>query len=388
MSEELTVHGESLLIDPGKVATGQTFAREQLSEIPTARDIWSLVQQVPGIQLDTVNVAGNASATLGGPSFSNRGSGNVTYAVDGVTLTDSFYGFALDRQNGGTGTFFDYASFDDVEVVSGGSSLDQQNSGVTINVVTKRGTNTLKGSARFLYASASWQSDNTPESSAALGLQTNSTRFIREYGAEMGGPLVEDRLWLWAAGARQDISLSPTTYSQAEVPVPETITLEPWNAKLNAQLLSANSLALAYQRSDRRELGIESSPERPPETRLNILVPSNLYKLEDSHIFSADLFASAFGAYMGADYESLPVGGLERDVEYYGGQFHGSYFYKVANQPQWQANLQISRFLETGDARHELKFGFNYRQQVIDSSSGLPGSQNWGRRGSRATWPT
>ena len=220
VSEELTVSGETPLIDPGRVATGQTFAREQLTEVPTARDIWSLVQQVPGIQLDTVNVAGNASATLGGPSLSNRGSGNVAYAIEGATITDSFYGFATDRQNGGTSIFFDYGTFEDVEVVTGGSSLDQQNSGVTINVVTKRGTNTLKGSARFLYASANWQSDNTPESSSALGLQTNSTRFIREYGGELGGPLVEDRLWLWAAGARQDISLSPTTFDSTEVPVP------------------------------------------------------------------------------------------------------------------------------------------------------------------------
>ena len=94
VNEELTVSAETPLIDPGRVATGQTFAREQLTEIPTARDVWSLVQQVPGIQLDTVNVAGNASATLGGPSLSNRGSGNVAYAIEGATITDSFYGFA------------------------------------------------------------------------------------------------------------------------------------------------------------------------------------------------------------------------------------------------------------------------------------------------------
>ena len=244
-----------------------------------------------------MNVAGNASATLGGPSFSNRGSGNVAYAIEGATITDSFYGFATNRQNGGTSIFFDYGTFEDVEVVTGGSSLDQQNSGVTINVVTKRGTNTLKGSARFLYASANWQSDNTPESSSANGLQTNSTRFIREYGGELGGPLIEDRLWLWAAGARQDISLSPTTFSPGEIPVPETATLEPWSAKLNAQISSPNSLTLFYQRSDRSQYGTEVLPDRPPETRVNLLVPSDFYKIEDSYVFASDLFASVFGAY-------------------------------------------------------------------------------------------
>ena len=145
VSEEITVSGETPLIDPGRVATGQNFAREQLTEVPTSRDIWSLVQQVPGLQLDTVNVAGNASATLGGPSLSNRGSGNVAYAIEGATITDSFYGFATDRQNGGTSIFFDYGTFEDVEVVTGGSSLDQQNSGVTINVVTEARNELVQG---------------------------------------------------------------------------------------------------------------------------------------------------------------------------------------------------------------------------------------------------
>ena len=380
VNEELTVSGETPLIDPGRVATGQTFAREQLTEIPTARDVWALVQQVPGIQLDTVNVAGNASATLGGPSFSNRGSGNVAYAIEGATITDSYYGFALNRQNGGTSIFFDYGTFEDVEVVTGGSSLDQQNSGATLNVVTKRGTNTLKGSARFLYASANWQSDNTPESSSANGLQTNSTRFIREYGGELGGPLIADRLWLWAAGARQDISLSPTTFSETEVPVPETATLEPWSAKLNAQISSPNSLALFYQRSDRSQYGTEVGPKRPPETRVNLLVPSDFYKIEDSYVFASDLFATVFGAYQKPRFQSLPVGGLDRDIEYYGDQYHQTYFYKASQQPQWQGNLHVSKFFQTGPAGHELKFGFNYRTQVIDSSSGLPGSQNFGEQ--------
>jgi hypothetical protein len=378
VNEAVTVQGEPPLIDPGRVATGQTFAREQLTEIPTARDAWSLVQQVPGIQLDTVNVAGNANATLGGPSFSNRGSGNVIYAVDGATLTDSFYGFALDRQNGGTSAFLDFGAVEDVEVITGGSSLDQQTSGVTINVVTKRGTNNLKGSARFLYASANWQSDNTPAASSALGLQTNQTRFIREYGGEIGGPLVEDRLWLWASGARQDISLSTTTIFEDEKPLTETTTLVPWNAKLNAQLSGANALTLAYQRSDRLAWGIEALPDRPYETRLNLLVPSDFYRMEDSHVFSSDLFASLFVAYQEPRFESLPIGGLDRDMEFYDGQYHATYEYKISKQPQRQANLQVSRFFRTGPAGHELKFGFNYRQQIIDSSTGLPGSQNFG----------
>ncbi len=89
-----------------------------------------------------------------GRTSSAKGSGNVIYQVDGSTITDNTYGNPLGRQNGGTNTFFDFSTFEDVEVTTGGSLLELQNPGVTINVVTKRGTNELKGSARFRYAAA------------------------------------------------------------------------------------------------------------------------------------------------------------------------------------------------------------------------------------------
>ena len=36
----------------------------------------------------------------------------------------------------------------------------------------------------------------------------------------------------------------------------------------------------------------------------------------------------------------------------------------------------MSKFFNTGKLNHELKFSFNYRQQIADSATGLPGDQN------------
>ena len=250
VQENVTVTDATPLIQTRQVETGRAFAVDQLTEIPTARDVWSLVQQVPGVQLDTVNVAGNTSGVIGGPGMTSKGSGNVAYEIDGATITGGgTYGNPFARQNGGTGMYFDFSTLDNVEVATGGSLLEQQNSGVTINVVTKRGTNQLKGSARYLYASANWQSDNTPQEAPTQNLQTNSTRYIREYGGEFGGPILKDRLWLWAAGSRQDISLNPGTYIPDDIAFPQTTILQPWSAKLNAQISNANSAALYYQRA-------------------------------------------------------------------------------------------------------------------------------------------
>ncbi|HEY7112221.1 MAG TPA: TonB-dependent receptor, partial [Thermoanaerobaculia bacterium] len=205
VAETVTVSGTTPLIDTRKVQTGATFDKTEMNEIPTSRDIYALMQQVPGVQLDSVNVAGSASGRVGGPDFSTKGSGGVTYQVDGATTTDNSYGTfngGQARQNGGTNMFFDFETFDQVEVATGGSLLDLQTPGVTINVVTKRGTNELKGGARFFYVSGDrFQSNNTPQEAIDEGFETNQTRFIREYGAEIGGPIIKDRLWIWGSGS-------------------------------------------------------------------------------------------------------------------------------------------------------------------------------------------
>src|SRR5262245_53181144 len=111
VTEKVVVTSTTPLIDTRKVETGATFNQEELTQIPTSRDIYALMQQVPGVQLDQVNVAGRNSARIGGPDFSTKGSGGVTYQVDGATTTDNSYGTfngGQARQNGGTPMFFDF----------------------------------------------------------------------------------------------------------------------------------------------------------------------------------------------------------------------------------------------------------------------------------------
>ncbi len=387
VQENVTVTSETPLIDTRKVQTGETFGKDQLTEIPTARDVWSLIQQVPGVQLNTVNVAGNQSALAGGPEIISKGSGNLVYQVDGATVTNNSWGNPFGRQNGGTDTFFDFSTFDNVEVATGGSTLDQQSSGTTINVVTKRGTNEIKGSARYLYASHNWQSNNTPEEASAQGLPTNDTQYIREYGAEMGGPIVKDRLWLWFSGSYQTIDLNSASFDAnlGSFSAREATNLEPWSAKLNAQISNSNSLALYYSRSDRSQYNRGASPIHPPETLTNLIIPTNFYKVEDSNVFSSDLFGSLFASYYQDNYNSNPVKGIHPgdpnyQVEYYNDSWQNNWIYFISKNPQKQANAQVSKFFNTGKLNHELKVSFNYRTQINDSASGLPADQLQGNQ--------
>ncbi len=392
VQEAVTVTSATPLIDPRQVETGQNFSRDELQEIPTSRDVWSLMSQIPGVQVDTVNVGGNQSALAGGPDMITKGSGNVVYQVDGATTTDNTYGNPFQRQNGGTNTFFDFSTFQDVEISTGGSLVEQQTSGVTINVVTKRGTNEYHGAAHYSYASANWQSDNTPQEAIEQGITTDSTRMLRDYGADFGGPIIRDKMWLWFAGAYQTISRN-ITGDPDEPASPSLVNLEPWSAKLNWQISSANAAQLYYQRSDRTA--------NQHEHRTNARAPGGDAALDPDQLLQGRGLPRLLGGSLRVGFRGLSKPGVHgprqrvarlqqrslrdrlqwRQLE---GllldrpQYQNNYRYYWAKDPQKQANGQVSKFFNTGDINHELKFSFNYRQQIADSATGWPGTQNVG----------
>ena len=242
--ETMTVTSATPLIDTRKTETGATFAQEELQQVPTSRDVWVVMQQVPGVQVNRINVAGNQSGSQA--DFVGKGSYQSTYIYDGVNVTDN-------GSNGTSAQYFDFDAFQEVQIATGGSDLSLNTGGVTINMITKRGTNEWKGSGRFFYAPNQLQSDNTSSEIAAIpSFQTNETRFIREYGVEVGGPILKDRAWIWAGASRQDINLDQTGQTDFQGnPLVSLTTLENWNAKLNLQLTDHNSAEFLYNRNEK-----------------------------------------------------------------------------------------------------------------------------------------
>jgi len=371
--ETMTVSASTPLIDTRKTETGATFAQAELQQVPTSRDVWVVMQQVPGVQVNRINVAGNQSGSQA--DFVGKGSYQSTYIYDGVNVTDN-------GSNGTSAQYFDFDAFQEVQIATGGSDLSLNTGGVTINMITKRGTNEWKGSGRFFYAPNQLQSDNTSSEIKAIpNFQTNQTRFIRENGAEIGGPILKDRAWLWVGASRQDINLDQTGQIDFQGnPLVSLTTLENWNAKLNLQVTDQNSAEFLYNRNEKLVNGRGASTTRPQETTWNQSGPTTVLKAQDSHIFSPDLLATAFFGYVDEPYRLLPVGGLDKQVFFDNGGAtpHNSYRYSIINSPQHHANVTASKFFNTGSIGHELKFGFQYRHSVTQSESAWPGDQIFG----------
>jgi len=343
-AEAVTVSGRAPVVDSRKTETGATYGQKELQSIPTTRDPAAILRQVPGVLLFNVNVGGEDS--LFQPGFVGKGSHSDqnTYNVDGVGITEAY---------GGIPIYFDFDSLETIGVVTGGTDPSLTTPGVTVNLVTKRGTDQVLGSARVLYTeTAGW-----------------------DYGVEAGGPLWRDRLWLWGAFARDSL-LGQTIFNAEGQSVQFKPTVEHWNAKLNGQIAAANSLALSYLGSYKTNPANEAGFDRSQASTVSQALSVAAYRVEDSQVFSPKLFASLYLSYLPVHNTNTPNGGLDKqayiDVN---NVWQNSFSFYDSHRPQYQAGVTASGFFDTGDLRHELKFGFGYKELRTDSISTYPGNQ-------------
>src|SRR5688572_5264895 len=199
VEETVTVTGESPIIDTRSTTLGTNFGKELLGAIPSARDPWVILEQTPGMVMSVQNVGGNASGQQA--SFGAHGStSNQQWNLDGATITD--------MAAGSSPTYFDFDSFEEIQITTAGGDASQEASGVAINFVTKSGSNRLKGSARLFDANKALQSSNTPAEVAAQGGGAgNPLKDVIEYGGDVGGPFIKDKAWYWGAISRQSIKV-------------------------------------------------------------------------------------------------------------------------------------------------------------------------------------
>jgi hypothetical protein len=265
-----------------------------------------------------------------------------------------------------------------MQVTTGGSDPRSSTPGVQLNMVTKRGTNDLRGSGRYMYTPGSLQADASVPGDAAYYLdKTNRVNFVRDYGAEVGGPVWKDHLWFWAARADNKIS-AQASQSPGTIGAFDNIVLRDKNAKLNAQIIASNSAVGFYTWGDKVRNARNLSPTRPFETAWRQTGPTTVYKYEDTQIIGSSLYLTAmwskitggFGLFAnGGGGEGAPV--AWRDSS---GVWHDNYYTYETVRPQKQQRLDGSKFFDLGSMNHELKFGFGYRKTPVTSTTVWPGT--------------
>ena len=174
-------------IDPTSTTQGITIDKNYIKNIP-----------VPGRTFEAALGAAAGSQSDGvGVSFSGSSSLENQYYVDGVNTTGLTYGTV------GSPVINDF--IEEIEVITGGYNAEYgRATGGVVNVVTKSGSNEFKGSV-FGY----WQpgqltaaAQPTPFNAGSIDLIGN-TAYNADFGFELGGPIIKDKLWFFVGFAPQ-----------------------------------------------------------------------------------------------------------------------------------------------------------------------------------------
>jgi len=235
LEETVTVVADSPLVETAKSSLGETIDSTYIESLPTLnRNFMDLAALAAGAAVDP------ASGRIAASGERMR---SMNIIIDGVTNNDNVANFGqilVDQYNQDT--------IEEFEVMTSGYNAEYgEASGAVVNMITKSGTNTFAGSAFFYHRNDALGASPIEDQEPAM-----LKRF--EYGFTIGGPIIEDRVWFFAAtqfvnqkqGVEYDFSIVPEELKYDFFGRPENFDAEPKTSdqtyflKLSAILSESN----------------------------------------------------------------------------------------------------------------------------------------------------
>ncbi len=183
--ESLVVEASTADLDPNSTGAGSVLSSTQMELVPTTeRSFADMISTNPYVTIRS----GSALTALGQNNRYN------SISVDGARINDQF---GLNAS--GLQSFNNPFPLDALEQFSVSlAPYDARRSGFTgasVNAVTKSGTNTFSGSTYYFYTDSDIQGKDVFGNTAG----TRPVLTEKTWGATLGGPIIPDRLFFFAA---------------------------------------------------------------------------------------------------------------------------------------------------------------------------------------------
>ena len=194
LTETVNVTADASVVDMKSTTSGAVISSQMMQDIPVGRRLADTLYLAAGV---------SSSSTAGhmNPSMSGGSGLDNLYVIDGVNVTSSGYGglgsYSTTFGSLGNATPFDFIQETQVKTAGYEAEFGQSMGGV-INVVTKSGSNEVRGSA-FGYSKpqdleSAWTQVQTPNGT----IQTVGSHNY-DGGIEGGGPIIKNRLFIFGA---------------------------------------------------------------------------------------------------------------------------------------------------------------------------------------------
>jgi len=377
LTETVDVTAPSPMIDARQTGTATSVTFDELTNIPTSRDPFSLLRSINGVLVDRVNVGGNETGQQS--NFVSKGTRpqDAVWTLDGVAITDM-------TLTGTSPTYFNWDNFEAIHVATAGQAITQQAGGPGVNFIVKRGTNLFHGGAHSYFDNDSMEASNVPAELAAKGVTPDTAdhnKQISDYGFEVGGPLVRDTAWFYGSYSTQDVRLVRRTGSLVD----RTQVKNP-NVKLNWQADAKDMVSFLYfdgfKIKDNRSPGTSGITFDAPTATFHQdnAYSSNplhgLFKIADDRVIRPNLFLTAKYAYYNTGFLLTPEGGmgLSSGRDLIAARSYGSTVQSSNVRPQMTASADLNSFLSGLGATHDVKYGLGWRRVNATTGTLWPGN--------------
>ncbi|HEY3123270.1 MAG TPA: carboxypeptidase regulatory-like domain-containing protein, partial [Thermoanaerobaculia bacterium] len=214
LKEEVLVSGETSLVDTTSTTTGTNYSNKVIGHLPVDRNYAEIVRANPGVFTDRGDTQGRSLALsiYGATSAENQ------WIIDGVNTTHV--------EKGIQGKAINSEFIEEVEVKTGGYQAEYGRAlGGVVNVITKSGGNTFHGDGFLYYDATPMRAQRvfTAQDSEASGMRLADYRRT-DFGLDLGGFLIKDRLWFFAAYDRVEFPGKVSTVGDSNALVPSSMT--------------------------------------------------------------------------------------------------------------------------------------------------------------------
>jgi hypothetical protein len=370
VSERIEVVSSTPTVDLSSTTTGATISSALMSSIPLGRGFANTLALAPGVVESGIDASN--------PSIAGSSGLENTYMVDGMSIGNTGYGsagsYSIVYGSLGTGVNYDYIQ--EVQVKTGGYEPEYGEAlGGFINLITKSGTNALSGSV-FTYQQLSGleaervTTDRERATYDPIGFQS------QDYGFEVGGPIVKDQAFWFAAfdptfttrtrRTAEAITNDPAQGFSHEVDVKRTI----YNYAANIKWMVNPKHTLSVS-----AFGDPSVGEKGPQREAAVAVPNPELKYSKityggnnvvghwngeliSNVFIEGTVAHHKDVFKEDPAEVLPSGIDNRpDIPL---RYGGVGFFEDATSTNTQYQLKFSSFVQAA-GEHNLRYGAIYQ---------------------------
>jgi len=354
VAETVTVSGAAPVVDALHAGTSTNFNLEMLQNIPSQRtSFFDTVSFMPAVRTDQ-QTANSATFILYGSSSDQN-----AIQIDGHDEADPVYGGVWDFPNPDI--------VQELQVVGIGASAEHSGfQGGIVNLVTKSGGNTFKGSGSWYFTENAMVSNNTPGEQFPFKID-----YFHDLTWQVGGPIVKDRWWGTAI-----FELNKVHQGQVGVDLDRSPDIRRFRTffKVNGKLSDHDSLEVGLNDSHYRSAG-QVSRTRPPETvaretghnpltsaRWTRTIGSKtVFEARGSYFYISDEFTSSIGDVTTSSHYDLATGAFSKNLPYPS--------HDLIHRPQVSASLThyANDFIK---GSHDFKFGLQLapNNRVIESA--------------------